>query len=69
MKYVSDDSTIFWAVGPDSGVIARHSEVCGKEVEMVLPFEGVNAGKVQCNLLFYLLFLINKHIADTDIEW
>ncbi|XP_021292106.1 synaptotagmin-5 isoform X2 [Herrania umbratica] len=51
MKYVSDDSTIFWAIGPDSGVIARHSEFCGKEVEMVLPFEGVNAGKLAVRLV------------------
>lgn len=58
MKYVTDDSTIFWAVGPDSGVIARHSEFCGKEVEMVLPFDGVNAGQVQFDVLFF-----NKHIA------
>ncbi|XVF09593.1 hypothetical protein REPUB_Repub07fG0107300 [Reevesia pubescens] len=46
MKYVTDDSTTFWAIGPDSGVIARHSAFCGKEVEMVLPFEGVNGGEV-----------------------
>ncbi|OMO87138.1 C2 calcium-dependent membrane targeting [Corchorus capsularis] len=51
IKYVSDDSTTFWAVGPDSGVIARHSEFCGKEVEMVLPFEGVNAGELAVRLV------------------
>lgn len=51
MKYVTDDSTIFWAVGPDSGVIARHSEFCGKEVEMVLPFDGVNAGQLAVRLV------------------
>ncbi|XP_022725348.1 synaptotagmin-5-like isoform X2 [Durio zibethinus] len=51
MKYVTDDSTIFWAIGPASGVIARHSEFCGKEVEMVLPFEGVNAGELAVRLV------------------
>ena len=64
MKYVTDDSTTFWAIGPDSGVIARHSEFCGKEVEMVLPFEGVNAGEVQCDVLFCLLFFLNKNLLD-----
>ncbi|XP_022736056.1 synaptotagmin-5-like isoform X2 [Durio zibethinus] len=51
MKYVTDDSTTFWAIGPESGVIARHSEFCGKEVEMVLPFEGVNAGELAVRLV------------------
>ncbi|XWS50736.1 hypothetical protein CRYUN_Cryun12cG0112900 [Craigia yunnanensis] len=51
MKYVTDDSTTFWAIGPDSGVIARHSEFCGKEVDMVLPFEGVNAGELAVRLV------------------
>lgn len=46
IKYVEDDSTIFWAIGPDSGVIAKHAEFCGKEVELVVPFEGVNSGEV-----------------------
>lgn len=47
MKYVADDSTTFWAIGPDSGVIAKHAEICGKEVEMVVPFEGVTSGEVR----------------------
>lgn len=51
IKYVTDDSTVFWAIGPCSGVIARHSEFCGKEVEMVLPFEGVNAGELAVRLV------------------
>lgn len=46
MKYVADDSTMFWAVGPNSGVIAEHVEFCGKEVEMAIPFEGVNSQDV-----------------------
>lgn len=46
MKYVADDSTFFWAIGPESGIVAKHSEFCGKEVEMVVPFEGVNSGEV-----------------------
>jgi hypothetical protein len=45
MKYVGDDSTTYWAIGPDSGVIAKHA-FCGQEVEMVIPFEEVNSGEV-----------------------
>ncbi|KAE8663972.1 hypothetical protein F3Y22_tig00112857pilonHSYRG00079 [Hibiscus syriacus] len=51
MKYITDDSTMFWAIGPDSGVIAKHSEFCGKDVEMVLPFEGVDAGELTVKLV------------------
>lgn len=47
MKYAADDSTTFWAIGSDSSVVARHAEVCGKEVEMVVPFEGANSGEVK----------------------
>lgn len=39
VKYVLDGSTIFWAIGHNSGVVARHAEKCGKEVGMVVPFE------------------------------
>lgn len=47
VKYNADDSTTFWAVGrPDSGIIARHAEFCGKEVEMTVPFEGVSSAEV-----------------------
>ena len=46
MKYAADDSTTFWAIGSDSEVIAKHAEFCGKEVEMVVPFEGVGCGEV-----------------------
>ncbi|KAG8476222.1 hypothetical protein CXB51_033122 [Gossypium anomalum] len=51
MRYNTDDSTTFWAIGPDSSVIARHSEICGKAVEMVLPFEGVNIGELAVKLV------------------
>ncbi|XVE58781.1 hypothetical protein DITRI_Ditri04bG0196800 [Diplodiscus trichospermus] len=51
MRYDTDDSTTFWAIGRDFGVVARHSEFCGKEVEMVLPFEGVNAGELAIRLV------------------
>ncbi|KAG7942108.1 hypothetical protein I3843_16G082900 [Carya illinoinensis] len=51
MKYVADDSTTFWAIGPDSGVIAKHTEVCGQEVEMVIPFEGLNSGELTVRLV------------------
>ncbi|KAL5544784.1 hypothetical protein UlMin_008568 [Ulmus minor] len=51
VKYVKDDSIIFWAIGPDSGVIAKHADSCGKEVEMVVPFEGVNLGELTVKLV------------------
>ncbi|XP_048444016.1 extended synaptotagmin-1 isoform X2 [Pyrus x bretschneideri] len=51
VKYVEDDSTIFWAIGPDSGVIAKQAEFCGKEVEFVVPFEGVNSGELTVKLV------------------
>ena len=46
LRYCTDDSTIFWAVGEESSVIAAHAEFCGKEIEMVVPFEGINSAKV-----------------------
>ncbi|BAB01103.1 unnamed protein product [Arabidopsis thaliana] len=51
MKYVGDDSTMFWAVGSDNGVIAKHAEFCGQEIEMVVPFEGVSSGELTVRLL------------------
>ncbi|XP_010264022.1 PREDICTED: extended synaptotagmin-1-like isoform X2 [Nelumbo nucifera] len=51
MKYVADDSTIFWAIGSGTSVLARHVESCGKEVEMVLPFEGPNIGELTVKLM------------------
>lgn len=46
IRYCDDDSTIFWAIGPDSGVIVKRAECCGKEVEMIVPFEAVDSGEV-----------------------
>lgn len=62
MKYVADDSTTFWAIGPDSGVIAKHA-FCGTEVEMVIPFEGAQSGEVNINKshdksYFFPIFII-----------
>lgn len=51
MTYVADDSTIFWAIGPNSRVRAKQAEHCGKEVEMVVPFEGINAGELTVKLV------------------
>ncbi|XP_010663606.1 uncharacterized protein LOC100262742 isoform X2 [Vitis vinifera] len=51
MKYVADDSTAFWAIGSESSVIAKHAEFCGKEVEMVVPFEGANSGELMVRLV------------------
>jgi hypothetical protein len=47
LRHVEDDSTILWAVGPDSSVIAKQAQFCGDEIEMVVPFEGANTGEVQ----------------------
>ncbi|GAB4851993.1 AT3g18370/MYF24_8 [Ancistrocladus abbreviatus] len=46
LKYAEDDSTTFWAVGHDSSVIAKHAKFCGEEVEMNVPFEGINSGEL-----------------------
>ncbi|KAE9467101.1 hypothetical protein C3L33_00987, partial [Rhododendron williamsianum] len=51
IRYVADDSTVFWAIGPESRVIAKHVEFCGKEVEMVIPFGGINSGELTVKLL------------------
>lgn len=50
VKYVADDSTTFWAIGPKSGVVAKHSESCGQEVDMVVPFEDTNFGELTVKL-------------------
>lgn len=46
MKYVDDDSTIFWAVGLNSRVIAGRAEHCGKEVQLTIPLESAASGEV-----------------------
>lgn len=51
LKYVKDDSTIFWAIGPDSTVIAKQADFCGRDVEMVVPFEGVGSGELTVKLI------------------
>ncbi|KAI6674210.1 hypothetical protein NL676_002116 [Syzygium grande] len=51
VRYVADDSTIFWAIGPESGVIAKHAEFCGIEVELVVPFERASVGELTVSLV------------------
>ncbi|KAL8124130.1 uncharacterized protein LOC141717975 [Apium graveolens] len=51
IKYVADDSTMFWAVGADSSIIVKHAEFCGKEIEMVVPFEVENSGELKVKLV------------------
>ena len=51
MNYVDDDSTIFWAIGRHSSVLAAHAEHCGKEVLMVVPFEGTDSTEVSVMLV------------------
>jgi hypothetical protein len=55
VKYVLDGSTIFWAIGHNSGVVAKHTEHCGQEVGMVVPFEDIK-GEVPY-LIIYILVL------------
>ncbi|KAF7037498.1 hypothetical protein CFC21_047857 [Triticum aestivum] len=51
VKYVLDGSTIFWAIGHNDGVVARHAEHCGKEVGMVVPFEEDITGELTVSLV------------------
>ncbi|KAL5228818.1 hypothetical protein ABZP36_017083 [Zizania latifolia] len=41
VKYVLDGSTVFWAIGHNSGVIAKRTELCGQEIGMVVQFEDI----------------------------
>ncbi|XP_051137774.1 synaptotagmin-5-like isoform X2 [Andrographis paniculata] len=50
MRYVPDDSTIFWAIGPDSSMLAKHAEFYGKEIEMTVPFENSDSGELTVRL-------------------
>lgn len=47
MGHVEDDSTVIWAIGPNSGIIAKHAECSGEEVEVAVPLEGGNFGEVR----------------------
>ncbi|XP_057516336.1 uncharacterized protein LOC130797654 [Amaranthus tricolor] len=51
MRYCDDGSTIYWAIGPDAGVIAKRAECCGKEIEMTVPFEAVDSGELMVRLV------------------
>ncbi|XP_078438859.1 C2 domain-containing protein [Wolffia australiana] len=51
VRYAEDDSTIFWAIGPDSCALAKRAPYDGKEVEMVVPFEESNAGELSVKLV------------------
>ncbi|KAK9714101.1 hypothetical protein RND81_06G071700 [Saponaria officinalis] len=51
IRYSDDDSTIFWAIGPDSGVIVKRAECCGKLVQMNVPFETSNSGELTVQLV------------------
>lgn len=64
MRYVADDSTIFWATGADSSVIAKRAEICGREIELTVPFEGINSGEVTTFLQFCLF---RFQLGDDDV--
>jgi NAD(P)H-hydrate repair Nnr-like enzyme with NAD(P)H-hydrate epimerase domain len=55
MKYVEDDSTIFWGIGNNTGVVARHAEEIGKAVEIIIPFEDDDMGEVAFSVYIYFL--------------
>ncbi|KAL8141838.1 hypothetical protein V2J09_014870 [Rumex salicifolius] len=50
-RYSEDDTTIFWAIGPDSSVIAKQIRITGHEVEMTVPFEGATSGEITVRLV------------------
>lgn len=51
VKYVDDDSTIFWAVGPAQSVLISRVPCCGKEVELTIPLENATSGELTVKLL------------------
>ncbi|KAI9113972.1 hypothetical protein K1719_015223 [Acacia pycnantha] len=51
MRHVEDDSTVIWAIGPNSGIIAKHAECSGEEVEVAVPLEGVNFGELKVRIV------------------
>ncbi|XP_047306347.1 uncharacterized protein LOC124909744 [Impatiens glandulifera] len=51
MQHVADDSVMYWALGYDNGVVAEHAAFCGKEIEMVVPFEEVDSGELTVRLI------------------
>ncbi|EPS60544.1 hypothetical protein M569_14258, partial [Genlisea aurea] len=51
MRYVPDDSTLFWGVGADLSVVAAQAEACGKEIKMTVPFEGLDNGELSVKLV------------------
>ncbi|KAI3946455.1 hypothetical protein MKX01_017671 [Papaver californicum] len=51
VRYVTDDSTTFWAIGPRSSVLAKRVAFDGQEVDMVIPFEGPNLGELTVRLV------------------
>lgn len=64
MKYVDDDSTIFWAVGPDQSVLAARVEHCGKEVELTIPLESATSGEVFLRFFVCSLLLNGEGSGD-----
>ncbi|WOL02840.1 hypothetical protein Cni_G11559 [Canna indica] len=51
LRYVEDDSTMFWAIGRGSGVVAKQAQKCGTEIEMTVPFEEFNQGELTVRLV------------------
>lgn len=51
LRYCEDDSTIFWAIGPDSTAITKQVGISCEEVEMTVPFEGSNSGETTVRLV------------------
>ncbi|KAL6320966.1 hypothetical protein AAG906_010775 [Vitis piasezkii] len=70
LKYVDDDSTIFWAVGHGSSVLVKHAERIGEEVEMVVPFEGdmITTKILVSNSVDGLWFHLQEKWAASDMN-
>lgn len=78
MKYVDDDSTIFWAVGRKHSVLAVRAEHCGKDVLMTIPLEGTANGEVLSYCYFLFLWYVyvfrksslagNRHDIDRSVN-
>jgi len=68
VKYVDDDSTIFWAVGPDQSVLASRVEHCGKDVELTIPLENATSGEVYSAFFLRSLVLYGEESGDLFIN-
>ena len=60
MKYIQDDSTVFWCTGRNNSSIAVLAEHPGKEVEMKVPLIGSSCAEVHISTISHLQILNRK---------